>query len=167
MNSESHSPAYYVFKRFKRNKLALAGAALIAITFLIAILGYVIMPDSTPFANQMSLPLAVKKPGFRARFLLIRKNETTHKTGFFSEMIYGAETNYSRIAINNYKIKGANIEIEEYTGFDNDTTKITHTYSLADVVYSLSTDDAKLKVENNAISFIDYDKHRSLRERYA
>ena len=37
----------------------------IGLVFLIALLGYLITPDPTPFANDQHLELGLKKPGFR------------------------------------------------------------------------------------------------------
>jgi peptide/nickel transport system permease protein len=85
----SHSPSHYVWKRFKKNKLALFGLVIIGLSFLISILGYSILPDSTPMANEMSLQLTTRKPGFKIRTLLVRKNNPVPDKGFFNRMFFG------------------------------------------------------------------------------
>ena len=41
----------------------------IGITVLIALLGYLISPDATPFANDQYLELGLKKPGFSVAWM--------------------------------------------------------------------------------------------------
>ena len=59
------------WQKIKKNKLALIGIYIIISFLLIAILGPLIRPDSSPKANEQHLELARKKPGFQQNFLLI------------------------------------------------------------------------------------------------
>jgi peptide/nickel transport system permease protein len=112
--------------RFKRDKLAMFGLCLIIFATTISILGYLITPDSSPYANDQKPELHIKKPGFKAQLLLIKKNEAPHSKNIFNTMVYGN--------ISDYSFKGFDIIVEEYTGNEpNNGNKIA--YNLADVVY--------------------------------
>ena len=63
------------WKRFKSNKLSVFGLITILLALLIGILGYLVTPDKTPFANNQMLEITTQKPGFKCTFLKIRKNE--------------------------------------------------------------------------------------------
>jgi len=73
--SKSRSLSYQAWQRFKRNNIAVAGSVIILISVLVAILGPLIQPDSTPFANEMALQLTTKKPGFTVNTLQVAKNQ--------------------------------------------------------------------------------------------
>ena len=51
------------WRRFCRNPLAVASLVVIALFALVAVLGYLITPDHTPYCNQQYLELATLKPG--------------------------------------------------------------------------------------------------------
>jgi hypothetical protein len=120
--------------RFKRDKLAMFGLCLIIFATTISILGYLITPDSSPYANDQKPELHIKKPGFKAQLLLIKKNEAPHSKNIFNTMVYGNISDYSTIPFYSYTFKGFDIIVEEYTGNEpNNGNKIA--YNLADVVY--------------------------------
>ena len=77
----------------------------ITIAILIAIVGYLITPDSTPMCNTQILEISTQKPGFRAEFLKIRKNQPYIHTSFFKKMISGAPSNYNLIPISDYNFE--------------------------------------------------------------
>jgi len=91
------TPSQRTWKTFKRNKSAMAGLVFIIITALVAILGYLIMPDSTPDANNMAIQLSLKKPGSKFTFLNIRKPEPVDTVGIFTKIISGQASFYPPI----------------------------------------------------------------------
>lgn len=110
------------------------GLFLIVAATLISILGFLITPDSSPYANDQKPELHIKKPGFKAKMLALKKNEAPQKTGWFSKMLFGEISDYTYLPIYSYSFKGFDIEIEEYTGnTPNNGNKSS--YNLADVVY--------------------------------
>ena len=134
-NSESLS--VQTWRRFKRNKLAMFGLLLIAVASIISILGFLITPDSSPYANDQKPELHIKKPGFKAQMLLARKNEPSHKEGFINKMIFGEVSDFSYIPAYTYSFKGFDVVVEEFTGNEpNNGNKIA--YNLADVVYDIN-----------------------------
>ncbi len=133
----SESLSVQTWRRFKRNKLAMFGLFLIVVATSISILGFLITPDSSPYANDQKPELHIKKPGFKAQMLLVRKNELSRKDGWFKKMIFGEVSEYSFIPAYTYSFKGFDIVIEEFTGNEpNNGNKIS--YNIADVVYDVN-----------------------------
>jgi len=133
----SESLSVQRWRRFKRNKLAMFGLFLIVVATSISILGFLITPDSSPYANDQKPELHIKKPGFKAQMLLVRKNELSRKDGWFKKMIFGEVSEYSFIPAYTYSFKGFDIVIEEFTGNEpNNGNKIS--YNIADVVYDVN-----------------------------
>ncbi len=110
------SPSQKTWKRFKRNKLALAGTVFIVLMSLMGLLGYLIMPDDTPMANSMTLQLSIKKPGSAFTLLHVAKNETVEKRTFIGKMLYGQASSHTEIPVTWYRIKGDSIQYREYIG---------------------------------------------------
>jgi peptide/nickel transport system permease protein len=136
------SPGAIAWNKFKRNPLALAGFILIILVVLIAILGYSICPDSSPYANTQHLELSGKKPGFSVEVLKIRKNETFEKRNFFYAMFYGRDAEFEEIPILSYRFSGDKIIVREYTDFP-EKEEYYRDFNLADVVYPLSPGSVK------------------------
>ena len=66
-----HSLDRMAWRRFRRNPLSVASLVVIGLFVVVAILGYLITPDATPYCNQQYLELATRKPGSRADFLCL------------------------------------------------------------------------------------------------
>ena len=66
---QSTSLSHLAWHRFCRNRLSVASLVVIGLFVLVAILGYLVTPDHTPYCNQQYLELATLKPGSRATFL--------------------------------------------------------------------------------------------------
>lgn len=108
------TPAQRTWKAFKKNKAALAGLAIIVLAVLTAALGYLIMPDDTPDANNMSLPLSLKKPGEKFTLLLLPKTDKVADAGFFTRIIAGQTSLNQQIPITGYEVKADSIITKEY-----------------------------------------------------
>ena len=65
-----HSLDRMAWRRFRRNPLSVISLAVIGLFALVAILGYLITPDPTPFCNQQYLELATLKPGSKATLMI-------------------------------------------------------------------------------------------------
>jgi oligopeptide transport system permease protein len=145
-----NSPSKKVWLKFKRNKLAFGGLIFILLMVITGILGYLVMPDSTPNANTMHLALTNKKPGRSFNFLITSKTENVKQVGFFSKMLYGQEANFKSVPISEYKIVKDTVYVREYIGDDEkaDETK----YSLTELCNSCSnTSNSISNFEKNNI----------------
>ena len=114
----NNSPSQKIWKRFKANKLAFSGLLFILLLLLAGVLGYLIIPDQTPYANTMHLQLTNKKPARTFQFLIISRNENINETDFLKKMLYGQETNFKSIPITSYREEGNVVYAREYIGDD-------------------------------------------------
>lgn len=114
----NNSPSKKIWNRFKRNKLAFGGLVFILLLMLVGILGYLIIPDQTPFANTMHLQLSNKKPGRSFEFLIISRNDNIKQVNFFEKMLNGQEANFKSIPITSYRKQDGKVYAREYIGDD-------------------------------------------------
>lgn len=108
------SPAQRTWKLFKRNKIAVAGLGFIVFITLVAILGYLIMPDSTPLANNMTIQLSIKKPGASFLMLRMRKAEPVDTFNIFHKMLLGQPSFYTDIPITSWRAGKDSIYADTY-----------------------------------------------------
>ena len=125
------TPSQRTWKAFKRNKIAVAGLIFILLSVLIAMLGYLIMPDSTPLANNMTIQLSIKKPGATFTMLRLRKGEPVDTVSYFTEMLYGQPAFYKDIPITGYHFDRDSIYVDEYIGDEDKPVKAS--FSLVEV----------------------------------
>src|SRR2546423_3477047 len=64
MDRASQSFWQAAWQRLKKNKGAMAGLFMIIIALFIAIFGYFLAPDPSPFANRIILEIGGRKPGY-------------------------------------------------------------------------------------------------------
>ncbi len=114
----TNSPSRKIWNKFKRNKIAFGGLIFILILMLMGVLGYLITPDQTPYANTMHLQLSNKKPFRSFDFLIINRNKHVRKVNFLEKMLYGQEANFKSVPITSYRIAGDRIIVREYIGDD-------------------------------------------------
>ncbi|MFD1872113.1 ABC transporter permease [Hymenobacter bucti] len=62
----ARSPGYYVRQRLRANRPAVAGLGFIVVCAVVALLGYWILPDNSPDANNGLVQLQKQPPGFTA-----------------------------------------------------------------------------------------------------
>jgi peptide/nickel transport system permease protein len=163
--SENLSPNQKALRRLMRNKPALFGLGTIVLAVLIAILGYTISPDDTPDANQQSLTIALKDPGFSVKMLKMKKNRAVETRGFFGKMLFGSENEDDFLPINNYEIKGDSIIVEKYAGEDPTTGKIlrgpSQRFHIADVLYAINGSNTKIERLNSQFVFSDLNNQKT------
>lgn len=140
----SSSPSKLAWIRFRKNNLGISAMWFIIIVVLVCILGYLITPDHTPFANDQHLEIAARRPGFSVLMLHIQKNQKPEKQSFIHTMLWGKRKSYTSIPINNYIEQGNQIIAEEYSEGTTGSGK-TYTFNAADVQvikhrYFLGTD---------------------------
>ena len=118
----------------------------IVFTSLVGILGYLITPDDTPYANNQSLELATKKPGFSVVVLNRRLNKPDANISWFHKMLYGKPKEFESIPIVSYKFVDDNIEVEHYTGMNPNDGAI-ESYPFVDIVYALKQNTIITEIE--------------------
>lgn len=131
--------------RFKKNTLGMLSLSVIIATIFVSIIGYLIIPDSTPMCNTQILEISTQKPGFKVEFLKIRKNQPIMHTSVIGKLLFGAKSNYKLIPISNYKFEQGNIIV---TVYDSDGRGIQESFSIANVVFAV---EDSIKIKNNTI----------------
>ena len=120
----------------------MAAFVVMIFSFLVAILGYLIMPDQTPDANDGAVQIRKKPPGFEADFIKIRKNTETVKRSLFEKMLYGQESAYMLVPVKSFRIQGMKVIADLY-GKDH----YERSYNLLNAVMPLNMEGNDLSDE--------------------
>ncbi|MFD0751065.1 ABC transporter permease [Mucilaginibacter calamicampi] len=132
------TPAQRTWKAFKRNKFAVTGLAFIVIISVMATLGYLIMPDDTPLANNQSIQLSLKKPGSAFTMLRIKKPEYVDTVSFFTKIAHGQPAVFTDVPIVSYQLVKDSVLVQQYIG-DEDKPE-TRGYNIYEVVNGAKQD---------------------------
>lgn len=108
------APTRSTWRRLKRNKGALLGMVVIALSLFIALFAYLLAPDGTPNANRMIVEIGGQKPGFHQQFLLLPKERTIAPVGFISRLLGGREDRFQYIPITGYTATTDSLVIQQY-----------------------------------------------------
>ncbi len=141
------------WKKLKRSKTAMLSGGVILFAAMVALLGYLITPDSTPFANTQNLEIAAMKPGFRVKLLLVRKSEVNPECGIIKRLAFGCPSAYRAIPFQDYRFKGDRIILTPFdkSGEIPDST-FFYEFSLTEVVYGLrSGEDVVVQRAENPV----------------
>jgi peptide/nickel transport system permease protein len=122
------------WRKFRRNRQGMILLCFLVIVTIVAILGYLITPDNTPYANKQVLEVRLMKPMSKVSFLQITKNHPVEKRNFIQRMLYGQPEIHTSIPISAYFFSADSIVI---TLFNESPPYNIMRYSLADVVYPL------------------------------
>lgn len=104
-----------VWQKFCRNKLAFSGLLVIVLVTLVAISGYLIIPDKSKFSNQQSLEIAAKEPGFTVQFLKIPLQASVEELPFYIWMFSGKPSQYQYIPIDSCYIASGMVWVKRYS----------------------------------------------------
>ncbi len=146
------SPGRIAWNRFKKNKFALFGLAYLIAAFLIALSGYLITPDSTPFSNTQFISLTTKKPGFEVNMLKVRRNEAIEKQNFIKTMLGGQKNKYNFIPIESISFKDSLLVAKEYTEAEDE--EFLQKFNPVDVAFALNY-DKRIEYKNETFIFED------------
>ncbi len=144
------SPGNMAWGRFRKNKFALGSMLFLSFIFILALLGYLITPDTTPFANSQHLELATQKPGFKVKVLKIKKNVAFEEVSFFRKMLSGKQNKYELIPVNSIRINKSQLFAEEYTS-PEEQEKFIRQFHLVDVVFPIESEKSIINKGNEYI----------------
>jgi peptide/nickel transport system permease protein len=120
----SGSLSSIAWKKLKKDHLGFGSLIFILFTALVACLGYLITPDSTPYANDQYLELGLKKPGFSVTMLPVKNNirQTSHP--FYKTMISGFRESVQNIPVRAWSIKNNHIAFIEFGAMPGDASMV-------------------------------------------
>ncbi len=128
----SRSPGQLAFRRFVRNRAALAGAIVILSGIVLAVFAYFIIPDPSSNANTQIVELKLKKPGFEIDLLKVRAR-ADKPVSVIRRLRSGIPHSGRYIPILDYKIDNGQLRYTHYTG--NDSSGIAESIPLATLLY--------------------------------
>ncbi|MFT3979299.1 MAG: ABC transporter permease [Ferruginibacter sp.] len=119
MPHTSQSFGRQVWHRLKKKRLAFISLLVILFAVLVAIFGYIISPDNTPYADLQTVEIQARKPGYTQLFLKIPHNKTI-EGNFLSHWLYGKPLAYTYLPISSWQVNGNDLVVQKYV--DEDTT---------------------------------------------
>lgn len=141
----------------------MCGLLIILLSCIVAVLGYLITPDKTPYANDQKPELNIKPPGFRVSMLKVIRNQETTEQGWLSLMLSGQKQAFSTYPFYTYTFDGPDIVLEEYTGHEPNQGTLSR-FNLAGVVYRLDpSKPARYDSLRQEILFYTYDGSEPVR----
>ncbi|MCC6722045.1 MAG: ABC transporter permease [Bacteroidia bacterium] len=116
-----------IWKKFKKNKLALAGLLFMSACIFTSIFGYLLVPDKTPEVNSMYPDIALKKPGFSCIYIKVKSKYKSEYKGFFYKIFNGTEPDFEIIPIDKVWEKNDSLFYNKYN------SQITHSLSIEEL----------------------------------
>jgi ABC-type dipeptide/oligopeptide/nickel transport system permease subunit len=114
MSNASFSFQQAAWRRLKKNKGAMFGLVVIALSVLLAIFAYFISPDSSPYANRIILEVGRQRPGQQQNFLKVKKEKNVSSPGFLNWLISGKEDKYYYVPIVNHQMIHDSIIVQKF-----------------------------------------------------
>lgn len=130
---------YSIIKKLFRKPSVVIAVSVIALTCLLAVFAYLVVPDNTPNANTMIIELGAKQPGFSKELLLIPKTVKEEQGSKLKEWFSGKPSDYKVSPINSYSFDGSTLITLHYI---DDGMQDTIRYNIADLL------PAKIKTKN-------------------
>jgi ABC-type dipeptide/oligopeptide/nickel transport system permease subunit len=124
--NQSESFGINVWRRLRKNKTAVLGLSIIAISLVVALFGYVIAPDNSPNADFQTIEIQAKKPGYEQIFLTIPL-QNTERVSFFHQLFFGKPVQEKYIPVTRYRINGDELTINKFVDED---TSVAEQYSI-------------------------------------
>jgi len=105
----------------------------IILSVIMAVAGYLITPDKTPFANQQILEIATQKPGFRITLLAVATEGNSTKSNLLTTMISGRKLHQQYYPISDFTFNGDSLH---FTIFDPESSSNqTQSLHLVNICY--------------------------------
>ncbi|MBW1297967.1 ABC transporter permease [Aquimarina litoralis] len=138
--TKSNSLTQLALQRFKKNFWGVLSFWFIGLCAIVAILAYVLAPDSSKNANQMHLSIHSKSPGFSVKIVTIPSDVVSNQS-FFSRVFFGTKNMDTEIPVESYSFEGDVLNVIPYT--EGELIGITKKIMLSSFPDGLSTEDIK------------------------
>ena len=138
-------------RRLFSNWLSVVALVFIGLCALLATLGYLIIPDSTPFANQQHLELATRKPGLKVMMVLVRKTDQVKQRGFIGKMLFGQDEDFREVPVNSWRFENDKLIVEEFNDAEKQEPILTE-FDIARVVFPITPNERIITV-SESLSF--------------
>jgi ABC-type dipeptide/oligopeptide/nickel transport system permease subunit len=154
----SNSPLKQAFKRLRKNRMATIGFYLALIAHVIAFLGYLIMPDQTPNADDGSHSIKKLSPLSEVTLLKVHKHREINKVSFITKLFIGQESEYIIEPIDTFYFKGDSVFYRPYKEKQWDKIDLLYAYKPLYSGYTsvLSKNGLLKKKTKDSVFFVDY-----------
>ncbi|MDR1346220.1 MAG: ABC transporter permease [Bacteroidales bacterium] len=92
--------------RFKRESQGMISLFFILAVSIIALLGYLITPDSSPDCNRQQLEISLQKPGFSVQMLQLKPSWKAQKVSWWRKMLFGQPDLYRYVPVASFWQQG-------------------------------------------------------------
>ena len=150
MTNTSLHPKKLAWLRLRKNKPAMFGLLSIIVAAIVAALGYLIAPDSTPNANNQMVDIQLRPPGFSTKVLKVRKNKAADPTSMVQKALYGEELKYQLIPIEDSKVE------KDSLFFLRTESSVWEGLSIVDVLKPIDALNPALEKETGSYNFRDF-----------
>ncbi len=99
------------WKRFRKEKQGLISLGYILLMIVVAIVGYLITPDHSPYCNHQQLEIAIRNPGFTVKMLQVKQPQEVPEYNVFHKMLFGQPDRYQTIPIESYRETGDSVYV--------------------------------------------------------
>ena len=158
--ARSGSPMRIAIRRLLADRMAVASLLLIAFIAIIAFLGYLITPDSSPYANGQHLQLATLKPGSKVKFLRVAKQHEVKRRNILGRMFYGQEQDYNEIPVDSIYFDGIRVYASEYNPIPEGDAIVAE-LTLPEILFRLNP-QKKYLLENDTITAFLYNGQQAI-----
>jgi ABC-type dipeptide/oligopeptide/nickel transport systems, permease components len=131
------------WRRLIRNKGALFGMVIIAAAVIVAIFAYLLAPDGSPNANQMTVEIGGQRPGYTQQFLQVPRDRKITSASFFKRLLFGEEDRHQYIPISGYQQTKDSLVYQQYIdeGISERMSRPLHLpYAIVTKTFHLGTD---------------------------
>ena len=146
----SGSLSAMAWHKLKQNPIAYIPALIILVFVFIAILGYLIIPDQTPYSNKQLLELNNQAPGLKVQIIRFRRNEIIKERSIFMKMLHGQRSKFNEYPISEYKIVSGKVLFVVF----GDREENIQSLSLADALFPIEN---VISTSNESQEFIKID----------
>ncbi len=124
MAGNNYSFRRETWKRLRKNKGALFGLAVILLSAIVSVFGYLIVPDNSPNADLQTVEIQARKPGYVQQFLKVPDLRNSSSESWLSILLSGKLNNHRFVPIKGYRIHGDSLLINKF--IDEDTTVVQY-----------------------------------------
>lgn len=111
-----------MLKKLLRKPSAAIALTIIALTCVIALSGYLIAPDNSPYANRMIIELAARRPGFQKQLLKIPKEVQQQKPPLWIQWFSGFPSEFTYLPVNGFRFEKDELFVRHYVDEDIEDT---------------------------------------------
>jgi peptide/nickel transport system permease protein len=134
---ESQSLGSIALCRLLRDRNALVGMLLIGTALLVALLGGIIRPDASPWANRQVLGIKDQPPGFEALLLKVPRTGDAEPCGIFDRVLFGGcPEAWDPIPVNRFVFSEDSVQLEEFNGYNDLVSGTERRFALRELLPS-------------------------------